>query len=57
MPRNNVVRLTDYPDMTIAVYHGRKATKHQHEEALVITTCVLCFAGGKPRETGCQSCG
>ena len=26
MPRNNVVRLVDHPDMTIAVYHGPKAT-------------------------------
>ena len=23
LPRNSVVRLTDHPDMTIAVYHGR----------------------------------
>ena len=27
MPKNSVVRLTDPTDMTIAVYHGRKATK------------------------------
>ena len=52
-----MVRLTDCPDMTIAVYHGRKATKHQQQEVLVIITCALCFAGGKPRETGCQSYG
>ena len=26
LPRNSVVRLTDRPDMTTAVYHGRKAT-------------------------------
>ena len=32
LPRNRVVRvvrLIDRPDMTIAVYHGRKATKQQ----------------------------
>ena len=23
LPRNSVVRVTDRPDMTIAVYHGR----------------------------------
>ena len=26
MPRKSVVRLTDHPDMTIVVYHGRKTT-------------------------------
>ena len=26
LPRNNVVRLNDPPDMTSAVYRGRKAT-------------------------------
>ena len=26
LPRNSVPRLTDRPDMTIAVYRGRKAT-------------------------------
>ena len=25
LPRNSVVRLTGHPDMTSAVYHGRKA--------------------------------
>ena len=25
-----MVKLTDRPDMTIAVYYGRKATKQQH---------------------------
>ena len=29
LPRNNVVRLTARPDMTIAVNCGRKATKQQ----------------------------
>ena len=35
LPRNSVVRLTDRPDMTIAVYHGHKATKENasHSEA------------------------
>ena len=27
LPRNNVVKLNDRPDMTIPVYRGRKATK------------------------------
>ena len=30
LPRKSVVRLTDCPDMTIAVYHGRKTTTKQH---------------------------
>ena len=29
LPRNSVVRLTNQPIMTIAVYHGSKATKQQ----------------------------
>ena len=29
LPRNSVVRLTDLPGMTIAVYHGCKTTKPQ----------------------------
>ena len=31
LPRNSVYRLTDRPNMTSAVYRGRKAlTQHQH---------------------------
>ena len=30
LPRKNVVRLTDRPDMTLGVYRGRKTTKQQH---------------------------
>ena len=29
LPRKNVVRLTDRPDMTLDVYHGRKTTTQQ----------------------------
>ena len=29
LPRKSVVRLTDRPDMTIDVYHGRKTTMQQ----------------------------
>ena len=28
LPRKSVVRLTDRPDMTLDVYHGRKTTQH-----------------------------
>ena len=28
LPRKSVVRLTDRPDMTLDVYHGRKTTMH-----------------------------
>ena len=30
LPRNSEVRLTDRPDMTIAVYRGRKATNNNN---------------------------
>ena len=29
MPTNSVIRLTDRPDMTIDIYHGRKITQQQ----------------------------
>ena len=29
LPRKSVVRLTDRPDMTLDVYHGRKTTTQQ----------------------------
>ena len=29
LPRKNVVRLTDRPDMTLDVYRGRKTTMQQ----------------------------
>ena len=29
LPRKSVVRLTDRPDMTLDVYHGRKVTMQQ----------------------------
>ena len=32
LPRKNVVRLTDRPDMTLDVYHGRKTTKQQQKQ-------------------------
>ena len=31
LPRKSVVRLTDRPDMTLAVYHGRKTTMQQQQ--------------------------
>ena len=30
-PRKSVVRLTDRPDMTLDVYHGRKTTMQQQQ--------------------------
>ena len=38
LPRNSLVRLTDRPDMTIGVYHGRKPTKRQTTTTLFIQT-------------------
>ena len=31
LPRKSVVRLTDRPDMTLDVYHGRKTITQQHQ--------------------------
>ena len=31
LPRKNVVRLTDRPDMTLDVYRGRKTTTQQQQ--------------------------
>ena len=31
LPRKSVVRLTDRPDMTLDVYHGRKTTMQQQQ--------------------------
>ena len=33
LPRKSVVRLTDHPDMTFAVYRGHKTTSQQHTSA------------------------
>ena len=35
LSRDGVARLNDHPDMTIAVYHGCKATKQQQYLALI----------------------
>ena len=32
LPRKNVVRLTDRPDMTLDVYRGRKTTIQQQQQ-------------------------
>ena len=33
LPRKSVVRLTDRPDMTLDVYHGRKTTMQQQQKS------------------------
>ena len=35
LPRKSVVRLTDRPDMTLDVYHGRKTTMQQQQQSYV----------------------
>ena len=37
LPRKSVIRLNDHPDMTLAVYHGRKTTTQQHFHAMPTT--------------------
>ena len=34
LPRKSVVRLTDRPDMTFDVYHGRKTTMQQQQQPM-----------------------
>ena len=41
LPRKNVVRLTDRPDMTLDVYRGRKTTIQQQQQQQYIHT--QCF--------------
>ena len=31
LPKKSVVRLSDHPDMTIAVYHGHKTTTQKQQ--------------------------
>ena len=45
LPRKNVVRLTDRPDMTLDVYRGRKTTIQQQQQPL-----FCCPMGGWYRE-------
>ena len=39
LPRKSVVRLTDRPDMTLHVYHGRKTTTQQ--QPFKRSTCII----------------
>ena len=36
LPRKSVVRLTDRPDMTLDVYHGRKTTMQQQQQLTIL---------------------
>ena len=36
LPRKNVVRLTDSPDMTINVYRGRETTIRQQQQQQIL---------------------
>ena len=42
LPRNNVDRITDRPDMTSAVYRGRKASTQTNKQTICIG-CVFCI--------------
>ena len=44
LPRKSVVRLTDRPDMTIDVYHGRKTTMQQQQQKQIVK--FLCDRQG-----------
>ena len=42
LPRKSVVRLTDRPDMTSDVYHGRKTTIQQQQQLESNNSFVHC---------------
>ena len=44
LPRKSVARLTDRPDMTSAVYRGRKTSKQQRKWALPLAVWPVNFA-------------
>ena len=49
LPRKSVVRLTDRPDMTLDVYHGRKTTIQQQQQQPSKKSFAKQFQGqGKP---------
>ena len=54
LPRKSVVRLTDRPDMTLDVYHGRKTTIQQSSTCSRQTTIFWNkgMGGGGERERG-----
>ena len=43
LPRNNVDRITDRPDMTSAVYGGRKASTHTNKQNKYETNGYLFY--------------
>ena len=43
LPRKSVVRLTDRPDMTLDVYHGRKTTIQQQLTGVVLLVKTTFF--------------
>ena len=43
LPRKSVVRLTDRPDMTLDVYHGRKSTMQQQQQCYISKTMGESF--------------
>ena len=53
LPRKSVVRLTDYPDMTLDVYRGRKTTIQQQQQVLRCTVgnCGKVKKNDWPRAT------
>ena len=39
---NNVLRITDFPDMTLAADHGQKAVK-RFKQYLFVSFDMICF--------------
>ena len=62
LPRKSVVRLTDRPDMTSAVYRGRKTTQQLLLSVTVIAYFLCSFnpfalrTAKTPQSFGCSEC-
>ena len=50
LPRKSVLRLTDRPDMTLDVYHGRKTTMQQ-QQIRAVQKIDFLFSGGNGIES------
>ena len=47
LPRNSVVRITDRPDMTSAVDHGRKASTQPTNQILMLHQLYIMINGNQ----------
>ena len=55
LPRNSMVKITDRPGMTSAVYHGSKATKQTYKESYDPKLPINHIVKTLIKPDGCQS--